>query len=300
MTQAAAKAVDDLVVEPVLVSYSLATPLGQLPAETIFDTGGDVRDLLARLASASQRDRKTKRVQWRAREEGEGRAVLQPVSEPDLAAHAANSLIHGLQMAEHEASLHSAWDVPAANIAERLTRRLGETAGTGLEIGVRATGEPELDAVVTRRAARHLHEATKLTITSYGSVLGVLGRVSVRPRRRASLWSDLDGRRIDVHFGPGDEETVRTAWAKDRVEVIGVIHENSAGQVLRIDMDRLVVHEPSGLRWADLKPGSYPAMTGGRDTLDYLDLIRGEKQQAAPPRLPRQLRGALLPGRRPP
>lgn len=278
MTEATTLDADDLAVEPVLVSYSLATPLDQIPAETFFDTGGDVLHLLGRLAATAQRDRRPRRVQWRAREAGGGRAVLQPISEPELAAHAADSLVQGLATAEREVSLHPAWDVSSAAVAERLARRLGETAGTGLAVSVQAAGATQRDTLVTRQAARHLHDATKLTVTSYGSVLGVLGRVSVRPRRRASLWSDLDGRRIDVHFSQADEEAVRKAWAKDRVEVIGLIHENSAGQVLRIDMDRLVVHEPSGLRWADLEAGSYPQMTGGLDTLNYLDLIRGEKQ----------------------
>lgn len=278
MTQVKASPADGHVVERVLVSYSLATPLDQLPARTVFDTGGDVLHLLDRLTATAQRDRRPRKVRWRAREHRDGHAVLQPISEPDLAAGAAQSLVQGLAIAEQEVSLHPAWDIPAAAVAERLTRRLGDTAGTGLALSVQTPGAEQRNTVVTRQAARHLHDATKLTITSYGSVMGVLGRVSVRPRRRASLWSDLDGRRIDVHFSQADEETVRTAWAKDRVEVIGVIHENCAGQVLRIDMDRLVVHEPSGLRWADLQPGSYPHMTGGLDALDYLDLIRGEKQ----------------------
>jgi hypothetical protein len=262
----------------VVVSYSLATPLDQLPAKTVFSTGGDLLDLLARLASTAQRDRHPRTVQWRAREAGGGRAVLHPISEPDLAAQAATSLAQGLALAEEETSLHPAWDVPTAHVAERLTRRLGETASTGLTLGVQAPGTPQQDAVVTRQASRHLHDATKLTITSYGSVVGVLGRVSVRPHRRASLWSDLDGRRIEVRFRQDEEETVRAAWAKERVEVIGVVHENSAGQVLRIDMDRLVVHEASGLKWADVERGSYPGLTGGMDTLDYLDLIRGEQK----------------------
>jgi hypothetical protein len=143
MTQAATSAVDDLAVEPVVVSYCLATPLDQLPAETVFDTGGGLLDLLAKLAATSQRERRPRKVQWRAREASGGRAVLQPVSEPDLAAQAATSLVQGLAVAERETSLHSAWDVPAATVAERLARRLGETANTGLSVGVQASGAPQ-------------------------------------------------------------------------------------------------------------------------------------------------------------
>lgn len=272
-----AQTADTSEVTPLAVSYRLGTPLELMSAKVPFETGNNVLDLLTRLADAAQREAKPRRVDWRVVEALGGHAVLRPTSEPDLAERAARGLVRGLATAEREAALDPAWDGASATVAQRLTSRLGETDGTGLAIELLGPGGEEMEALVTRRAARHLREATKSTITSYGSVVGVVGRASSRPQRRAALWSDIDGRRIEVRFGEHHEEDVRMAWAKDHVVVTGVLHENSAGQVLRVDMDSLELSEQGGPSLSSLERGSYPNLTGGLSTLDYLAMIRGEE-----------------------
>lgn len=263
-------------VQPPTISFALATPLDLLPAKTPFDTGSNVIDLLDKLALASQKEAKPRRVNWRLAQSGGGSATFRPVSNPDLAAEAAISMVRGLTIAESEPSLDRAWDLPAAAVAEKLALRLGNSTSTGLSIVTSDRAGDSLETTITRRTARHLHEATRMTVTSYGSVVGVLGGASSRPRRRASLWSDVDGRRIEVRFTEHHDDDVREAWAKDHVEVTGVLHENAAGQILRIDMDALQVTEAGGPELADLVAGSYPNLTGGLSTPAYLSATRGE------------------------
>lgn len=275
MTQVASRTADVPVVSPVAISYRLGTPLKLLPGRAPFDTGGDVLELLASLARAGQRERTPRAVDWRVEETDGVRALLRPTNEPDLAERSAFDLVHGLAVAENESALDASWDLRAGRVGARLTRRLGGSHDTGLSIDVERAGARD-STTVTRQAAQHLDEAMRLTVTSYGSVTGFLGGVSLGKRRRASLWNDLDDRRVEVQFGDHHIEDIRRAWAHPHVEVTGWVHENSAGQVLRVVMESLHVYEPSGLKLADLPAGGYPEMTGGLSTNDYLDLIRGE------------------------
>lgn len=274
MTQLARQAADVPVVGPVSVSYRLATPVPLLPGRVLFDTGHDVLALLQALARLSQRESRPRTVDWRVTSHSDGQAEFRPIDEPDLAQLAAVSLVKGLETAEKESRLEETWDPSVAAVATRMARRLGETDTTGLAVAVSGEGY-EHGVTVTRRAATHLVEASRQRITSYGSVSGVLGGVSAWPRRRAALWNDLDGRRVEVRFTEQHDEDVRAAWAKEHVEVTGVVYENSAGQVLRVDMESLQLPQPGGLRLADLPRGSYPDMTGGLGVLDYLDSLRG-------------------------
>jgi hypothetical protein len=228
-------------VEAVQISYELAVPLDQLPATTSFETGTDLVRLLGLVGSLEQfQDDKPREVDWRVVETNGRSATLCSYSEPDVASRAALSVVRGFKDAERNERLPHAWSLAAGKRAERVAARLGDTADTGLRLVV---GGAEPDEVrVTRQASRHLQEATKLRFTSYGSVLGVLGRVTARGRNRtAALWSDLDGRRVEVRFGEDHVEDMRDAWAHKHVEVTGVLHENAAGQVLRVNMDSLTV-----------------------------------------------------------
>lgn len=276
MTHVLPRDADRAYVQRLAISFALATPLDLLPAKTPFDTGSSVIDLLDKLTYAAQKDARPRKVNWRIVEGSGGGATLQPASDPDLASQAAVSLVRGLATAEKEPTLDPAWDLPAAAVAERLALRLGDSASTGMIIATSGQEGDAVQATVTRKAARHLREATKMTITSYGSVVGVLGGASSRPRRRASLWSDVDGRRIEVRFGEQHDEDVRQAWAKEHVEITGVLHENAAGQLLRVDMDTLQRADSGGPTLANLAAGSYPSLTGSLSTAAYLSFIRGE------------------------
>lgn len=264
--------------EAVQISYELAVPLDQLPAATPFETGADLVQLLSILGGLEQfPDDKPRRVDWRLVSTSGGSATLRSHSDPDVASRAALSVVRGFGDAEESEQLPRAWSVAAGKRAERVAIRLGDTTDTGLHLVV--TGTESAEAQVTRQAGRHLREATKLRFTSYGSVVGVLGRVTARgSNRTAALWSDLNGRRIEVHFREHHVEDMRDAWAHKHVEVTGLLHENAAGQILRVDMDSLDVLDTPKTSFLERLPrGFYPEMTGGMSTADYLRAIRGEE-----------------------
>ena len=265
--------------QAVQLSYELGVPLDQLPAATPFDTGSDLLRLLRLTAGLEQfSDSQPRDVAWRLDVLNGNSASLRSFSEPDVATRAALSLVRGFKQAEGSAQLPNAWSLPAGRAAEKVATRLGDTTDTGLDLRVVGTHNEEARAHVTRIAARHLRSATDLRISSYGSVVGILGRVTARGRRRtAALWSDLNGRRVEVQFGEQHVEDMRTAWAHAHVEVTGVLHENVAGQVLRVNMDSLQVLDTVRVSLSDALPrGFYPEMTNGLGALEYLRTVRGE------------------------
>jgi len=265
-------------VEAVQVSYALAVPLDQLPAATPFVTGADLLGLLDIIGDLEQfRGDKPRKVDWRLVTASGGTATLRSHSEPDVASRAALSLVHGFGDVERAEQLPPAWSLSAGRRAERVANRLGDTANTGLYLAV--DGAEAAEAQVTRQASRHLKSATDLRLTSYGSVVGVLGRVTAhKGRRTAALWSDLDARRIEVRFGEPHVEDMRDAWAQSHVEVTGVLHENVGGQILRVDMDSLeVLRGTKASLVEDIPRGFYEELTDGLSTIDYLKAIRGEE-----------------------
>lgn len=262
--------------QAVEIDYALAAPLTALPAATPFETGSDLLSLLRIVADLEQfGDLEIRKVDWRVQRMTDARASLHAISELDLAGKAALTMVRGFDDAEREKQLPRAWSLAAGRRARRVAARLGETESTGLAITVH--GPEEVNAKVTRKAARHLKSATDLRLTSYGSVTGELGRVTAHRARRAALWSDVTGRRIEVYFGEQHVEDMRQAWAHPHVEVTGLVHENAAGQVLRVDMESMHVLNAQRVTLAEVLPRAfYPDMTGGFSTAEYLKAIRGE------------------------
>lgn len=260
------------------VHYELGTPLDRMEPTTPFQTGTNILSLLDKLAAGAQRTKSPNRVGWQLLENDGGAVTLQPRTEIDLAKQAAVDLVEGFAAAERDVPLHPAWDQVTAGIARKVATKLGTDRRHGLRLVVGGGGlEAELSANVTSLAAEHLEEATRATTTSYGEVTGVLGGVSAKPRRRASLWSDLDERRIEVGFPAELEDEVRQAWARPHVRATGVLHENVVGQILRIEIDSITVVQAGGPSWFDVREGAYPSITSGLSPADYLALIRGEE-----------------------
>jgi hypothetical protein len=117
--------------------------------------------------------------------------------------------------------------------------------------------------------ARELHKVI-------GSVTGTLESLNVHAKREASLYNELDRRRVVVTFPESAYERVHAALRR-RVEVFGVVQEDADGRPLRVrlqDIDVLTADE-------DLPPlsslfGSQPDLTGDLKAEEYLRKNRRE------------------------
>lgn len=262
--------------QAVSLDYELSTPLDQMEASTPLNTGPDILALLRILAELDQfTEDKPRKVSWRLAKDRAGGASLVSVANPEIANRACLSLVRGFRAAEDKIEVPPSWSLQAGVRARTIARRLGDSASTGLKLV--ASAEETAEATVTRQASQNLEQATKVRYTSYGSVIGVLGGVNAHGRLSASLWSDVDGRRVQVSYAAEHLEQIREAWAKSHVEISGLVHENSVGQILKIEMTDLVILEsPSINLLKDLPWGFYPEMTGGLSVKEYMDVIRGE------------------------
>lgn len=262
--------------EALRLEYQLNTPLNLTPPETAFATGSDVLKLLSTIARVEQStDEHPQVVNWRLDQLSGTHASLTPISAPEVASRASLVLVRGFGEAESQSELPLSWNLETGHRAARIASRLGETLETGMRLSVVSTEAAQV--VVTRRAGRNLRSATKVRYTSYGSITGILGNVSAYRRRRASLWADATRTRVEVSFGAEQIDAIRDAWAREHVEVTGLIEENSAGQPLRVQLAELVVLGGRRVSLVDSIPsGFYPDMTGGLGPAEYLAASRGK------------------------
>ncbi len=79
-----------------------------------------------------------------------------------------------------------------------------------------------------------------------GSVSGTFESLTVHAKREASLYNDFDKRRVVVSFSEADYPRVHAALRK-RVEVYGVLQEDSAGRPLRIRLQDMEVRSRSSV-----------------------------------------------------
>lgn len=109
-----------------------------------------------------------------------------------------------------------------------------------------------------------------------GSVSGTLESLTVHAKREASLYNDFDKRRVIVSYAEADYPRVHAALRK-RVEVYGVLQEDSAGRPLRIRLQDLeVLPQDDDLPTLSSLIGSMPPLTGGLSPGEYLERNRGE------------------------
>lgn len=107
-----------------------------------------------------------------------------------------------------------------------------------------------------------------------GSVSGTLESLTVHAKREASLYNDFDKRRVVVSFAEADYHRVHAALRK-RVEIYGVLQEDSAGRPLRIRLqDMEVLPQDDDLPTLSSLVGSMPNLTGGLNPAEYLERNR--------------------------
>ncbi|MGW4272812.1 hypothetical protein ACWEGQ_10715 [Streptomyces seoulensis] len=186
--------------------------------------------------------------------------------------------VSGLGEAETAERIPTGWTARAATLGQQVARSLGASPDVGMFIAVRADGVALRTAEVTQRAALNLRAATRARLRTFGSRRGRLSGLSEGKHRRprATLRTEVGGEVVGVHFDDDLDTELRRAWRRDRVEVTGEITENAQGQAvhMRAREIELLPTEPQ-LSEDELRAGFWPDMTGGQDTVDYVEALRG-------------------------
>lgn len=257
----------------VRLQMSLNTPADELDAVTALN---DVTSLLRLLRSLQTGGRpNVEATPWRLRTMRVGSllATVEPDTDDDHAPAAALRLVEGFGAAEQASVLPDFWTPADATRAANLATRFGEATDHGLTLRLVDDTEAVLaHAEVTHAVVDHLREAIKPTGQTIGSMIGTLGSVSVRSRRRAGLWPARGGARVEVRFREDQQRLVADALG-NRAQISGRLHRNSRGQLLRIDMRRLEVLPDPNLLLSDLQ-GRARGMTEGRGALEHLRRLR--------------------------
>lgn len=103
-----------------------------------------------------------------------------------------------------------------------------------------------------------------------GSVTGRLESLNVHGRREASLWNELDQRRVVISFPEDFYARVHRAL-RQRVEAFGVLVEDADGRPLRLRLQDLeVLSNDDDLPSLSSLVGSMPDITGGKSAEEYL------------------------------
>lgn len=109
-----------------------------------------------------------------------------------------------------------------------------------------------------------------------GSVIGTLESLNVHGKREASLYNELDRRRVVVSFPEVDYTRVHAALRR-RVEIFGMVQEDPDGRPLRLRLQDLTV-----MRGDDELPtlgslaGSMPNLTRDTTAEEHLERNRRE------------------------
>ena len=107
-----------------------------------------------------------------------------------------------------------------------------------------------------------------------GSVVGRLDSLNVHGKREASLWNELDQRRVVVTFAEDAYSQVYAALRR-RVEVFGLVQEDADGRPLRVRLQDLeLLARDEGLPTLRSLAGSMPTLTGALTPEDYLEQQR--------------------------
>lgn len=189
--------------------------------------------------------------------------------------HVPKLFVAGFEDVESSPRVPDGWDSRAVRAAELATRNLGTNADRGMVLTLLVDGEARRTAEITHRASTNARRAVRTRHSSLGSVTGTLDSVSVHRSKRAGLWTDRGGRRVEIRFDTEHLNEVATLLGQ-RVEVWGRLSRNADDQVISVQARRFIElpHRDEGRQLSDLR-GIAPNLTGGEDVALYLERLRG-------------------------
>jgi hypothetical protein len=266
------------------LDVTLRGPHAGMDAQHSLSALNNLLGLLTELESTETRQASRSGTRWTfsGLELGSVHAVLEPLTIPehsgfDVVDRITSRAVVGLAEAEKAPRIPTGWTPKAAQMARDLARSLGASPDVGMLVRLRRGGEILQTVEVTQRTQRNLREAVMARFTSFGSRRGHLGGLNDSKGLRAVLRTEVDAESIPLRCCEELREKLRRAWGEDRVEVTGRITENAEGQVVRMDVQEIeLLPNTPALTVEELRGGFWPEMTGCRDSVRYLEGLRGE------------------------
>ena len=178
--------------------------------------------------------------------------------------------VRGLYQIEHEGTTPAYLSESGMQSARHLLKTFGKNGASGLVVAYQ-TERVELSA----RATANIDPLLKATARSIGSVEGRLETISVHRKPKFIIYHDRTRKAVTCRFDLDKWLEKVKEFLGQRVNVTGVIHSNSRGEPLRVELEHIrPLRENSSLPSTAELGGSDPDFTGPLTTEEFIRSIR--------------------------
>lgn len=205
------------------------------------------------------------------------------IVDPSLFPDTAHVLVDGLGTLTEEV------ESPPEHFSEDEMRRLKQmrnlfARGKGLAridswaAPTEVTERPETPRIasVSRETSAHAERIIGSGYSEYGSIQGELGALRVRGQHVMTVWDEIHQRAVHCTFPRGDLPLVKDLLER-RIRVSGLVRYYNDGRPAAVtELQEIRDLTPNPLR-PRASFGSLPDLTGGRDVVEYLQIVRGER-----------------------
>jgi hypothetical protein len=113
------------------------------------------------------------------------------------------------------------------------TKKLGS-----ITVYVDESGEPQHESVISETTLTNVRKLTGVKYSAFGSIAGNLDAITVHLNNEFRVWDVNSGRPVRCKYRPEQEDSIKTLL-RASVVVSGVIHANSAGAPIFIDVEEI-------------------------------------------------------------